>query len=397
MLTKSAATAALAKSSSSMPSLPSEAQNAQAPRAAPPMPTRAALISPLADALLIGGASIVTFLLYWLFVEKTASTLAISTTAFALSFVINSPHFMASYQLMYGDYRHMIREKKSFFWAAVVAPIFLVGALIVALSFRSHAVLAFMIQGMYLSVGWHYVKQIFGTAIVTSAAQRRFFGKWERTAILANLYSVWAMSWISTNIDGSKGDLDGVGYYTLHLPAEALTISYYVTGLTLAIAVYAVVRKWIESGVWPSLAAYVSFASIYVWFLPVLAHPGFLYLVPFFHSLQYMLFVGALKWNQSRARAAKEGSPRASRAVLVRNLVGFFGLAAVLGVLAFNVVPQWLDSHMTLEGLALGPTMWLFAFSWFINVHHYFIDNVIWRGDNEIVREHLVVASMARA
>ncbi len=361
------------------------------------LPTRNALISPLADALMIGGASILTFLLYWLFVEKTGSVLAVSATAAALAFGVNSPHFMASYQLMYGDYRHMITQKKSFFWAAVISPIFLIATLAVAFSFRSHAMLSFLIQGMFLSVGWHYVKQTFGTAIVTSAAQKRFFGKWERSAILLNLYAVWAMSWISSNTEGLKNDMDGVAYFSLHIPAQALTWSYWVTGLTLFFAVATVVRNWIETGVWPSLAAFVSFTSIYIWFLPVLAHPGFLYLIPFFHSLQYLLFVGTLKWNQSRKIASSAATPRHARAAFIRHFVGFFGLAAVLGVLAFTVVPEWLDSNMTLQDLAMGPTMWMFAFGWFINLHQYFIDNVIWRGDNEVVREHLVVASMRRA
>lgn len=359
--------------------------------------TRYALISPLADALMIGGASIITFLLYWLFVEKSGSILAVSTTAAALSFIVNSPHFMASYQLMYGDYRHLILQKKSFFWAAVISPIVLIMALAFAFSFRSHAMLSFLIQGMYLSVGWHYVKQTFGTAIVTSTAQRRFFGKWERSAILLNLYAVWAMSWISSNVDGLKSDMSGVAYFSLRLPAPSLTWSYWITGLTLLFAVVMVVRRWVETGVWPSLAALVSFASIYIWFLPVLAHPGFFYLVPFFHSLQYMLFIGALKWNESRALASKTATPQESRAKFLRNFLGFFMLATTLGVLAFTTIPEWLDSNMTLQDLALGPTMWMFAFSWFINVHHYFIDNVIWRGDNEFVREYLVNASMARA
>ena len=383
MLTKSAAEAALHKTPIAVSDVPRG-------------PTQAALITPLADASIIGGLSIVAFLLFWIFIDKSASTLAISMTAYAFSFVINSPHFMASYQLLYGDYRHMIRTKKAFFWAAVVSPILLIGVLITAFVFRSHMVLSLMIQGMYLSVGWHYVKQTFGTAIVTSAAQRRFFGKWERAAILLNLYSVWLMSWVHGNASGMKADMSGVSYYALSLPDWCMTASYWAVGLTLVAAVTMIVRKWVETGVWPSAAALVSFSAIYIWYLPVLAHPSFFYLIPFFHSAQYMLFVVTLKWNQSRALAASETEARKSRAKFLRNFAGFFGLATLLGLLSFVIVPEWLDTNISLQDLALGPTMWMFAFSWFINVHHYFIDNVIWRGDNEIVRQHLVVASMER-
>jgi len=37
-----------------------------------------------------------------------------------------------------------------------------------------------------------------------------------------------------------------------------------------------------------------------------------------------------------------------------------------------------------------------FAFSLFINLHHYFIDNVIWRGDNDYLKTYLVQASQKR-
>ena len=39
----------------------------------------------------------------------------------------------------------------------------------------------------------------------------------------------------------------------------------------------------------------------------------------------------------------------------------------------------------------------MFAFTIFLNLHHYFIDNAIWRGDNELLRKHLVQASQRRA
>ena len=139
-------------------------------------PTNAALISPLADNLMIGGASILTFILYWLYVENTASTTAIAITAGYLAFIVNWPHFLSSYQLMYVDYRKHILQKQSFFWAAVVSPILIIAVLVFGIVAKSTVTLAVMAQGMYLSVGWHYVKQIFGTAIVTSAVQKRYFG-----------------------------------------------------------------------------------------------------------------------------------------------------------------------------------------------------------------------------
>ena len=36
-----------------------------------------------------------------------------------------------------------------------------------------------------------------------------------------------------------------------------------------------------------------------------------------------------------------------------------------------------------------GPAVFVFIFVMWINIHHYFIDNVIWRRDNEDVRKYL--------
>ena len=66
-----------------------------------------------------------------------------------------------------------------------------------------------------------------------------------------------------------------------------------------------IVRKYIKSGVRPATSSLVGFASIYFWYLPSLGHPLFFYMIPFFHSLQYMLFIVAMKKNDAE-RAIQE-------------------------------------------------------------------------------------------
>jgi len=327
-----------------------------------PAPIEASMIGPIADIMMIGGASIIACLLYWMFVDPTASIANVAAMAYALSFVINYPHFASSYQLLYGDYRAQILKKKSFFWAAIIAPVLIIAAIGSGIAMASPAVLSFLIQGMYLSVGWHYVKQIFGVSIVASAVQKRYFGVWERTFILLNLYSVWAMSWVSSNLGIDKLDLDGVTYYTLGLPSWLMTVAYAATAITFLIAAGIMVRKYVITGVRPATSSLVGFAAIYFWYLPTASHPLFFYFIPFFHSLQYLLFVYTLKKNQSSEAASTQTLPSLQRLVQFKKLWGFFAVAAVLGMAAFELVPREMDKALPIGAGLQYAGLWFFCF-----------------------------------
>lgn len=353
----------------------------------------ATLISPLADSLMIGGLSIVSFILYWLYVDRGASEYTVAEMAFWLSFVVNFPHFFSSYQLLYGDYRKQILRKKSFLWAGIGAPALIVAGLAYGILGRDTKWLGVMAQLMFLSVGWHYVRQIFGTAVVTSAVQKRYFTPWERNFILFNLYSLWAMSWVAANLQRNQLDADGIKYFSLGLPEWMMTATYVSTGLSLLVCFALGLHKYIKTGIRPATASLVSFATIYIWYIPTLNHPVYFFLVPFFHSLQYMLFVTAFKKNQAREHAERFHDGEKQRLVFLRKFWGFLILSAILGGLAFEAIPRGLDRFFAIDTAILGPTIWLFAFNIFINLHHYFIDNVIWRGDNEDLKKYLVQAS----
>jgi hypothetical protein len=117
-------------------------------------------------------------------------------------------------------------------------------------------------------------------------------------------------------------------------------------------------------------------------------------MIPFFHSLQYLLFVVALKKNQATAEAINSEMDDASRhTTFFWSFWGFLLWSLLLGGLSFSILPTVLQNLAPTQSQVLGSTFWFFAFGIFINIHHYFIDNVIWRGDNEQVKTHLVQAS----
>jgi phosphatidylglycerophosphate synthase len=103
-------------------------------------------------------------------------------------------------------------------------------------------------------------------------------------------------------------------------------------------------------------------------------HPMWILLYPFFHSLQYLLFVYAYKRGERASGSA-------------RGIWSWFAASLLGGAMFFALLPmsleQWLNPGMS---LFLPVTA---AFVIFINIHHYFIDNVIWRKEHTEMTQYL--------
>ena len=64
-------------------------------------------------------------------------------------------------------------------------------------------------------------------------------------------------------------------------------------------------------------------------------------------------------------------------------------IGGLLGGAGFWVVPVFVDSIAGYDRAIFGTTMFLFIGWTFINIHHYFIDSVIWRHENTETRRYL--------
>ena len=351
------------------------------------VPPRPYLLGPSLDVLMIGGASLVAFLIAWLIVDKSASTSQISWTAFYLAMAVNNPHFAASYMLLYWDKRRELFKKRSFIWAAFIAPVLIGVYLTACIVTADTRLLGYSVNLMFFLVGWHYVKQIYGTILAVGRRRGYVLTRRESLLLRLNLYPVWFMSYLNGNA-GIRHLLSyGVGYETFALPEPVAWVNYGALAISLVAVAWLAYRKWVREGLLPGWTATTAFAAIYVWYLPGIYHPHFFYLIPFFHSLQYMLFVVTLKKNEYKAGAqAAESLPERQRAWLAGRFLGFMALITVLGFAMFQWVPGWLDGAVAYDTKTFGPQLFTFAFITFINIHHYVVDNVLWRRDNKNLR-----------
>lgn len=357
------------------------------PKAATSNANSAYLLSPKTDWLTLGGLSVLVLPFFFLLPNNPNLATQIGWVLYAVAFVVNYPHFTVSYQLLYGDYRHLLFTDYRFIWAGIIVPILMVLYITWAHFAQSAELLAYFVEFMFVIVGWHYTKQAYGAVVVTSTMKKYYYSKLELFVLKFNMYALWITSLVSFNIGTHEGlEYWGVPYYSLNLPKEALYLGYVLTGISLLVGGIIMLRRIITTKEWPPFVSIISFLAIYAWFLPVIYHPIFFLAVPFFHSIQYFTFVIALKKNEIEDQTKDANSG-------VKVAIGYIALAIFSGAVLFEAIPRILDVAVTYNHVKFGDGLFLFLFSVFLNIHHYFIDNVIWRKDNETVQKYLFTAS----
>jgi hypothetical protein len=382
------------------------------------------LLSPFWDLLMIGGGAIGSlWLILWLIpsqrhaIEDPTRMALLGTVAQGLMFIVNYPHFMVSYQLLYDGYAKKLRRfesKPAMRWryinAGLIVPALLVGFLAYAawrgVTRGEYALIGWGLAAMYFSVGWHYMKQSFGVFVMLSALKSIFYTPWQRRIFLWNCYVTWLYSWCIGPLAPSAY-IHNKGIHMAQKAAAAVVLpsapafvpptwlQYALLALFLLSSLTtlgALLYSWKKQGKIPSFTALLGYSSMY--YLLAFAnwmHPAWLLIVPFFHSLQYLLFVAAYRrghYRQDLHLASTLPDPEKARKRLRGQHERFYGYAFLLGILGFYLIPGLLD-HYSLSGKWLPASFFMTAFTIFINIHHYFIDNVIWRKENTEVGERI--------
>lgn len=376
-----------------------------------------AITSRYLDFWLLGGASLVLWTLLMVLTPFRGDSATVNTyldnaagffvTCFLL---VNYPHFMASYKLAYGmGLRFIFRN-----WLQLLlVPLLLIGLIIHAFvyadlpafwtpllnetmsivgidtSFQpvsdNHGTesMAVMLVLMYLTVGWHYSKQAYGCMMVYSYYDGYRLDLWQRRFVKWSLFSVWFANYFAYHRGYTPGNFYGISQYPLDFTSYGTYFGYGSFAVTLVALLYLVVFKnYRNNQQLPTANFLIPYVSLAIWWLPPFNQPFFyMTAVPFFHSLQYLPFVYRV---EARQMPAHYGAVR-------RNIRSATIIAALIitGWLSFNLVPERMDLNLNTIGIM---NVWYFtaASHIFINIHHYFIDNVIWRFNNPDVKKYLL-------
>ncbi|MEW6306537.1 MAG: hypothetical protein AB1705_23980 [Verrucomicrobiota bacterium] len=347
---------------------------------APPAARKPAIISPVVDTLCVGGLSIVAFLPVVLLGQKyfllpdtfraghLASQAIIAT-------LINMPHFMASYSMVYHSKETMLKHK----WAAIYVPIGLAayGVFAVFMSDTTMVYVAVMqsISGIYLA--WHYTGQAWGMMATYAFLEGAPFSERERLLVRSGLRILlaWHVTWFcqfGTNLPWIHQTL-GAAYFYLSM----LTWVAFVLG---AVAFY---LYWRRTGRMPAFKALVAWLAIFFWYGAMAVDLRAIFWVQIAHALQYLIFPFRVQMN--RYERAHPAQPRQLR-------VHILGYAGMLLFAAYAAEHFLVEAGMISAGVIFGapagdaaPIVMLA----FLNIHHYFTDGCIWKISNPDVRRDL--------
>jgi len=376
---------------------------------------RQALTTRFVDFWLLGGAS----LLAWLVMFGTQGFRAawaidqhfknLTVTTASLSLLINYPHFLISYKLAYSRGRAFVTAH---WWQLLVVPAALIATFAFAYAYYSTPVsqlpifsmLSSDLRGlgtnaqafsgprlgdllfgltfnvMIFTVGWHYTKQVFGCMMVYAYFDKYRFTPFQRTLTKYALLSIWWLNFVTANVSGAQNNFSQFKYYAFDLPDILVPLTTFLVYAGFVLVVYEVFWKnYRERGQAPGVNMVVPFLALYVWWLPITRQYEFYFLLtPFFHSLQYLAFV--YKMEDTRLRGLR--NPEIRGTILAFSIV-------VAGWLAFEFVPNEIDTAL---GTFNSWQMFFFftAAMLFINIHHYFIDNVLWRFKDPEIQKYLL-------
>jgi hypothetical protein len=357
-------------------------------------------VPPVLEFLLVGGATLFLFPLLWLLrraLGLDSAELAVGFLMFHGAHLINDPHFAVSYLLFYKDLKARAfgraftpRQRVRYWLAGFVVPLGLGIWLLVALSNASSKCLGLLIQLMFLLVGWHYVKQGFGVLSVLSARRGVRFSAFERRAILAHCFAGWAYAWANPALPAVEAEEKGVLYLQLAHPASLERVTLVLFAASTLLLAATLLRKWQREQRVPPLAPLTGLlVSIWAWSVFSSADPLLVYVIPALHSVQYLFFVWLLTHNQAKAAEQPPyfGPP-------ARQRLWFLALSSVaLGWLLFHGAPDLLDAVRLGQHRAaharlgdLGATPYFAGLFAFVNIHHYFMDSVLWRRENPDTR-----------
>ena len=345
------------------------------------------IVSPLFDFAMVGGLSVVIFLLVFLPIWSDATKDNIGYFAFIATFFLTYQHFTHSYQLLYNNYIHNLTDKKSsivtrirYLIAGIVAPLLLIAALIYSAVQPTREELSTLVNVMLFLTGWHYVKQGYGVMIVLSVREKVFFNNLEKKVLLINAYIVWLFAWIYFNWSNRGDNFYGIPYKNFEISDNFMMIAKIIMVVwSMGVVLFCVKRADHHKKLsYNGLVAYIG--PVYIWVLLFPFYPILYLLAPLFHSMQYNFMVLKLTYEKQKTKMNEYSNDR--NIIVWKKMLPFIAISLTGVTLLGYFFPLWLDSFVTYNKAEFGPYLFLFSFMIFVNIHHYFIDFAIWRREN---------------
>jgi hypothetical protein len=319
-------------------------------------------VNPWLDAAVLGGLSIVFFVVLRLFFDGTARPTGIVQAAATLSIFVNYPHFSATLYRLYQSPDNI----RQFPVTAFGVPALIVAAVVASLWQPVWVAPYFLMLFLFWSP-FHYSGQTIGITMLYARRGSFEIGRWQRLALSTFVYSTFLVSFTHAHITSMVRY--GVTIPLVKIPDwfDAISIAVMCAG---ALGFLYFVYTWSRANrrIPPAIILLPAFTQ-FVWFFPGTQSKMFYEFVPVFHSLQYMYIAWAMQigLRVGQPQGARPGGSVLKESVRwgVSNYVG--------GMLLFIALPwmvYWVDLPLiTSAGIVIAA----------VNIHHFFVDGVIWK------------------
>src|SRR5882672_2050583 len=335
------------------------------------MPSRSPyFVGPVVDTALIGGLSILTALGFWA-LQASGHALPGPPLAAGLAWVVNWPHFSASSYRLY----HTKANIAQYPVTALAIPALITMA-VVGSFFAPTTAGAALIKLYLLWSPYHFSSQSLGITLIYARRAGLVIGRLER--YVAAMFFFAGYFRLVFNQESATGveQLGAIGYPLFGVPpwlAEGALGIQLIFGLGLLVLL---ARRGATSPI-----IFLPALTQLVWFEAGARIPQYNWLVPFFHSLQYLLIAWAMQLKERRNAV---GAAPPARFVL-RESLRWAALNVAGGAFLFLLLP----GAARLAGVpAVAAVPILFAA---VQIHHFFVDGVIWKLRNPRVGPSLLV------
>lgn len=337
-------------------------------------------VSPLVDVLVAGGGASILFFFVVLAMGRgpfqsisfERPTWAV-TTAYALMFVVNYPHFAATNFRLYQSFDRMMQFPKTSF----LSPVVVCAGLAWALVDQNFA-------GWYAKIfitwsGYHFCAQTKGIALLYARRLGIEIDKTSRWLLIIAVHTPWVFGALRSETFANLGPFWGVTIprglpWGIAFPFAwsdvIVNIAWGAFWVGCACMVLLILRVALKYGRFLPAAVVVPSLAQMLWFGPLGSGSAvFNEFVPFFHSLQYMLIAWLFQLKEESAR----NGFLPGIDVVVWESIKWLALVIAGGVTLFILWPH----AIAWRGYALPNALACVHAA--IQIHHFFVDGVIWK------------------
>jgi hypothetical protein len=229
---------------------------------------------------------------------------------------------------------------------------------------------------------YHFSGQSLGISLIYARRCGFFVGRWERFALSNFIFGTFLTATGRAEVNRDGNEFFGIHYPGLGIPegvAVALQVWMYANG---ALFLYLALQWCLKNRrLLPPIVLLPGVAQ-YFWFVLGPLSPAFYEFVPFFHSLQYLL----IAWSMQLKEKLDQRHLAPSRRYVLGESLRWGALNVVGGALLFWVFPHAVCLFAGLE-LAFANGVVIAG----VQIHHFFVDGVIWKLKRKTVASPLMV------